>query len=258
MAIDKSDKFLINIPTISPHPGRPHGWFSAPQKTRKAVDWITSRAKSLGMSELVSLHRFGIGTLCRLLGERLFGHHGVICLIFVFHFGGGFADFGVYVFQRCQLHIYGFLFIFCKQILPVNRWYHVMYAHDITSEYWMKGWNFFFYLSFSYMWLEQGRCCSIWFLDIAGTQLEEQLANVAIIQNYPPENSHSPWNKSLPKQERIVSQPPIFRGFCDFGVCCSGFCFPVVTPNGFFSTSPSRTSTFTLGSQKICDSFDFW
>ena len=63
------------------------------------------------------------------------------------------------------------------------------------------------------MWLEQGRCCSIWFLDIAGTQLEEQLANVAIIQNYPPENSHwhDPWKKSLPKQERIVSQPPIFR-----------------------------------------------
>ena len=43
------------------------------------------------MSELVSLHRFGIGTLCRLLGERLFGHHGVICLIFAFDFGGGFA-----------------------------------------------------------------------------------------------------------------------------------------------------------------------
>lgn len=163
----------------------------------------------------------------------------------------------VCVFQRCHLHMYVFFFIFCKQILPVNRWYHVMYAHDITSESWMKGWNFFFYLSFSYMWFEQGRCCSIWFLDIAGTQLEEQLANVAIIQNYPPENSHSPWNKSLPKQERIVSQRPIFRGFCcRFGVCCSGFCFPVVIRNGFFSTSPSRTSTFMLGSQKICASFD--
>ena len=91
-----------------------------PQKTRKAVDWITSGAQSLGMSELVSLHRFGIGTLCRLLGERLFGHHGVICLIFLSFFGGAFAEsffsfffffFGVYVFQRCQLHVYVFLFI---------------------------------------------------------------------------------------------------------------------------------------------------
>ena len=84
-----------------------------PQKTRKAVDWITSGAQSLGMSELVSLHRFGIGTLCRLLGERLFGHHGVICLIFLSFFWGVlrrvfFFFFGVYVFQRCQLHVYVF------------------------------------------------------------------------------------------------------------------------------------------------------
>ncbi len=159
------------------------------------------------MSKLVSLHRFGIGTLCRLFGERLFGHHGVSLvwdMLVVFLVGKFFCVFkGVTWKFRFSL----LTWFYQRIVIPchIRPWY--IMGIGILNE----------------------RCYSSWFLDImAGTQLEEHCFTCGTMENEWKRYSWQMWQSlriALPKtniapehrpseKERIVAEAPIFRGFC--------------------------------------------